>query len=108
MSPAATQSLPGLELDILDMMACIVHLTLAGPKPPLHSLPIIARFFGKAAGRKIGSFAGRGGRAGGSTRACQACVMALSTSVAAAIVASMSASVCTLEKKRASYWLHGR
>lgn len=90
------------------MMACMDHLTLAGPKPPLHCLPIIARFFGKAAGRKIGSVAASGGAGWDGTTACQACAMAWSTSVAAAIVASISASVCMLEKNSASYWLHGR
>ena len=35
-------------------------------------------------------------------------VIDVSVSAAALAVAFMSASVCMLEKKRASYWLHGR
>ncbi len=38
----------------------------------------------------------------------QAVFSAASTPSAAAIVASISSSVCMLEKKSASYWLHGR
>lgn len=46
------------------MIVCMDHLTLAGPKPPLHSPLIIARFFGNAVGRKIGSVAVCGGAKG--------------------------------------------
>jgi len=115
MSAAARHSLPGLELGILDMMACMDHLTLAGPKPPLHSLYSSPFLRQRCRPENRLSRRVRGGRTGearepvwGGTTACQACAMALSTSAAAAIVASMSSSVCVLEKKSASYWLHGR